>query len=200
MTWVKVCGLRRPEDVEAAAEAGADAIGLVLVESSPRAVSPSTAARLASSSTIPAFVLTLDADPASMTSLLAEIGAAGVQPYGRHADEAARAVLEAGGRVLLPIRVRGPVELGPEVPGSTPLLDAHDGARLGGTGASIDPVHLPPPGSHYVLAGGLGPDNVAAVVAAHRPWGVDASSGLESAPGEKDPTRIASFVKRAKDA
>lgn len=200
MTWVKVCGLRRPDDVEAAAAAGADAVGLVLIDASPRLVSREAAADLAGRSPVPAFILTLDLDPESAADLVHDIGAAGIQPYGESAGDAASAVLQAGGEVLFPLRVRGPVDLSVVAPGATPFLDAYSEHALGGTGRAIDPAFLPPAGARYVLAGGLRPENVADVVAAHRPWGVDASSGLESAPGVKDPARIASFVKRAKDA
>lgn len=200
MTWVKVCGLRRPDDVEAAAAAGADAVGLVLIHSSPRVVSRETAADLAGRSRVPAFILTLDLDPESAADLVHDLGVAGIQPYGEGAGAVASAVLEAGGEVLFPLRVRGPVDLSAVTPGATPFLDAYSEHALGGTGRTIDPTYLPPTGERYVLAGGLRPENVADVVATHRPWGVDASSGLESAPGVKDPARIASFVKRAKDA
>jgi len=198
MTWVKVCGMRTDGDVEAAADAGADALGLNLVPGTPRYLAVDDAGRLASLSRVPAVILTLDARPGELVELLARVGAAGVQPYGDHAPEAARAAAAAGAFVLRPHRVRGPVDLATIPAGHTALLDGYSPRRLGGTGCQVAPEWLPPPGSRYVLAGGLSPSNVADAVSRHRPWGVDASSGLESAPGVKDPARIRSFVRNAK--
>ena len=198
MTWVKVCGMRTVADVEAAAEAGADALGLNLIPGTPRYLEVDDAARLASLSRVPSVILTLDARPHELVELLERVGAAGVQPYGDHAPDAARAAAAAGAFVLRPHRVRGPVDLGTIPTGQTGLLDGYSPDGLGGTGRQVAPEWLPPPGSRYVLAGGLSPSNVAEAVSRHRPWGVDASSGLESAHGVKDPARIRSFVRNAK--
>ena len=198
MTWVKVCGMRNPSDIEAATEAGADAVGLVLVEGTPRYLEVADAAHLASLSRVPSVILTLDAGPERLVDLLGRVGAAGVQPYGDRVPEAARAASEAGAFVLRPIRVRGPVDLATVPPGHTALLDGYSSHGLGGTGKRVDPRWLPSPGSRYVLAGGLDPSNVADAVARYRPWGVDASSGLESSPGVKDHGRIRDFVRNAK--
>ncbi len=198
MTWVKVCGMRTVADVEAAAKAGADALGLNLIPGTPRYLEVEDAARLASLSRVPSVILTLDARPHELVELLERVGAAGVQPYGDHAPDAARAAAAAGAFVLRPHRVRGPVDLGTIPTGQTGLLDGYSAEGLGGTGRQVAPEWLPPPGSRYVLAGGLNPSNVADAVSRHRPWGVDASSGLESAHGVKDPARIRSFVRNAK--
>ena len=198
MTWVKVCGMRTASDLEAAAEAAADVVGLVLVPGTPRYLEVDDAARLASASRLPAVILTLDATPGDLVDLVDRVGAAGVQPYGDHVPEAAHAAAEAGAFVLRPVRVRGPVNLGALPPGHTALLDAYSPDGLGGTGEQVAPEWLPPPGSRYILAGGLKPSNVADAVSRYRPWGVDASSGLESAPGVKDPARIRDFVRNAK--
>ena len=200
MTWVKVCGMRTVGDLEAAAEAGADAVGLVLVDGSPRHISVDEAARLCRATTLPAVILTAGAGPDRLVELVRLVGASGVQPYGECSARAARAAGEAGAFVLRPVRVKGPARLA-DLPGNqTPLLDAYSPDRLGGTGESIPPAWLPPPGTRYVLAGGLDPGNVADAVARYRPWGVDASSGLESSPGVKDPDRIIEFVLNAKGA
>ena len=198
MTWVKVCGLRTPADVEATAEAGADAAGLVLVPDTPRFLTVPEASRLAALSVLPSVILTRDMTPERLVETWERVGAAGVQPYGEHQERAGRAAARAGAFVLYPVRVRGPVRLEAIPDGHLALLDGYAPGSLGGAGAEVPGEWLPPPGSRYVLAGGLRPDNVAAAVRARRPWGVDASSGLESAPGFKDPARIAAFVRAAK--
>ncbi len=197
MTWVKVCGLGRESDLEAAAQAGADAVGLVLVEGSPRRLTIDKAARLGARSEVPSVILTRDLKPAELMTAVAKVGAWGIQPYGRHASQAARVAKEAGVFVLWPVHARGPLGHDDLPPEYLPVIDSYSPGQLGGTGRLVPPDWLPT-STRYVLAGGLNPDNVAQAVARHRPWGVDASSGLESVPGLKDPARIIGFVKNAK--
>ena len=199
MTWVKVCGLRTVRDVEVAAEAGADAVGLNLVEQSPRVLTPQRATALAAASDVPVVILTMDLGASALLETIERVGADGAQPYGAYAEEAAEAARAAGKLVLRPIRVRGSVELRRIRDGIIPLLDGYTPEAMGGTGTPVPPEWLPEPGSLYVLAGGLGPDNVADAIWRFRPWGVDASSGLESSPGVKDLDRIRAFVKEAQN-
>ena len=199
MTWVKVCGLRTPEDIVAAEEAGADAVGLMLVASSPRVLTIQRARELAKVATIPAIVLTMDLAPHVLLALLRDVGAHGAQPYGKHAPEAASAVATDGGMALMPIQVRGPVDLDSVPEQSIPLLDGFSSKALGGTGTEVPRQWLPQNDKQYVLAGALSPANVAHAVRTVGPWGVDASSGLESSPGVKDPDLIRAFVEEAKN-
>jgi phosphoribosylanthranilate isomerase len=195
MTWVKVCGLRRPEEVEAAVAAGADAVGFVFYEPSPRNIAPSLARSLGESAGVLTVAVTVDLDADSLLHL-ADLSAVGaVQPHGAHAAEAAAAAVAAGLAVLRPVPVGGPVDLA-AIPGDElPLLDSDS---IGGTGVSFDWSWLDKLDRPFVLAGGLGPDNVAEAIEQVRPWGVDASSGLESAPGVKDLATVAAFVEKAK--
>ena len=199
MTWVKVCGMRSTADLEAAAEAGADAVGMVLIEGSPRCLGVQEAVRLSEKTDLPTVILTSDLGPEQILDLMERIGASGVQPYGEHSDQAARAAEDSGALVLRPTRLQGPVNLDLLPEGQIPLLDSYTPDRLGGTGKTIPASWLPEPGTRYVLAGGLNPSNVAEAVGRYRPWGVDASSGLESSPGVKDPALIMEFVRNAKE-
>lgn len=196
--WVKVCGLRTADDVAVAVEAGADAVGFV-VAPSPRRVDPSLVTRLAATAAVTTFLVTVDLHPDEAEPLLATTGVDGLQPHGAHATAAAIVAEAAGYEVLLPVPVTGPVRPGEAASGFRALLD-RPGPGHGGTGRRFDWALIEPDGSAFVLAGGLGPDNVAVAVATVQPWGVDASTGLESTPGRKDPAKIQAFVAAAKAA
>ena len=201
MTWVKVCGLKRSADVRAAEEAGADAIGLNLVPGSPRLIAPERAAKLVQRSDLPAYLLTVDTTPAELLDLASFIGVTGVQPYGDGVDECVDAAVRAGLGVLLPIRVGdSPVDLMGARSDATPLVDTAEAGIHGGTGRRFDHDLLHTAGRDWVMAGGLSPSNVADAIRAAKPWGVDASSGLELTAGTKDPELITRFVEEAKRA
>jgi len=195
MTWVKVCGLSRPEEVEAAVAAGADAVGFVFYESSPRHVAPALARSLGESAGVLTVAVTVDLDADSLLHLADLAGVGAVQPHGEHAAESSAAAVEAGLAVLRPVRVTGPVDLTAISGDELPLLDSD---TIGGTGKTFDWSWIDALDRPFVLAGGLGPDNVAGAIARVRPWGVDASSGLESAPGVKDLAKVAAFVNQVK--
>ncbi len=200
MTWVKVCGLTEEEDVAAAVTAGADAVGFVLIPESPRFVTPRRAAALAAvAGSVEKVVLTIDLAPDELLAIAAEVGAGGVQPYGADAALAAAVAVAAGLFVLRPVRAAADMVLPPPGEG-IPLLDASDAEVLGGTGRRFDWELATGIERPWVLAGGLGADNVAEAVRALHPWGVDASSGLESAPGVKDHGRVGDFIRKAKQA
>lgn len=198
MTWVKVCGLRTPADVAVALEAGADAIGIV-VAPSPRQVTAERAAELVRRAEgVATYLVTVDAKPAELIDLAGYVGCSGVQPHGAHAGEASSAAVSAGFLVLRPRPVADRPVLD-DIPASQmPLLDTADPMAHGGTGRTFDWSLAEGIDRPYVLAGGLGPGTVATAVARLHPWGVDASSGLESAPGVKDPDLIRAYVQEAK--
>jgi phosphoribosylanthranilate isomerase len=198
--WVKVCGMTRTEDVAAAIAAGADAIGIAMLDRSRRAVDTEVASLLATSAVgrVEVFLL-VDGAPEAAVELAHEVGATGVQPYGPEAGGVALAALEAGLTVLfpIPVAVETPVDLTSLPAGARPLLDTAVAGLTGGTGRTFEWDRAQGV-SGAVIAGGLNPDNVAVAVATARPWGVDASSGLEAEVGIKDHSKVMSFVQAAK--
>jgi phosphoribosylanthranilate isomerase len=203
MTRIKICGLTREPDVDAAVAAGADAIGLVLWERSPRALSVLRAATLARR--LPPFVtpvcLFVNASPALMAEAAAAIPHALFQFHGDETPEQC----EAAGRPYLRA-----ARMAPEIDlldfarrygtASGLLLDAHV-EGYGGGGKVFDwsliPSSVPVP---VVLSGGLSPANVIDGVLRVRPWAVDVSSGVESAKGVKDAALIHRFCDAVRDA
>ncbi len=196
MTWVKVCGLTTASDVGVAIQAGADAVGFVNVPASPRFVPLEQAVRLAEGVSVSTVLLTIDTRPEDLVEMLEHTSISGVQPYGAYREEAARAAVDAGYLVLFPTHP-GPDVVLAGLPG-IPLLDTPSKTKLGGTGQSFDWALAEAMQGEYVLAGGLGPDNVEAAIARVRPWGVDASSRLEKSPGQKDHSMVADFITKAK--
>ena len=197
---MKVCGLTRESDVAAAVDSGADALGFVLAQGSPRQISTERAADLMEGVPVLRILLTVDASIEEMAAAVDAAYPDGLQPYGHHAEEVAAWGSANGLLVLQPLR-RGPTGswgVGTVPEGQIPLLDSASGTELGGTGVPLDWDSLARPDRRFVLAGGLDPSNVATAIATLRPWGVDASTGLESAPGVKDSARVAAFVEEAK--
>jgi len=197
---VKICGLRRRSDVRCAVEAGADAVGFVFVAASRRWVSAESAAALAV--TVPAFVsrvgLFMDAPEQEVRAILDRVPLSLLQFHGR--EEAAYCrrfglpyvkAVSAG-----EITVAEAESAFPDAAGI--LVDSHVPGGLGGTGRTVDWSRVIPGRLPLILAGGLDPTNVAAAVRQVRPWAVDVSSGVESAPGVKDPGAIRQFIAEAK--
>lgn len=200
MTWVKICGLRTSADVKAATDAGADAVGFVLAQDSPRAIRPDLAAQLIIDCELPSFLVTVDASPAEILDLIDFTAASGVQPHGADAAAAALAARRADLAVLRPRHVTADLDLSDIPEDQIPLLDTHVPGSHGGTGERFDPDLLPAIDRRWVMAGGLDPTNVADAIKHLRPYGVDASSRLESSPGHKDHDLIKAFVQEAKQA
>ncbi len=201
MTWVKVCGLTDTVAIDAVVEGGADAAGFVLAEVSPRHVTIERAAHLMEGLPLSRFIVVVDMTVADALMAAEATGADGIQAHGRHAAEVSVAAVERGYLSLYPVRV-GPEGLSDGLsdvePGAIPLLDTYSPAEHGGTGVPFDWSLIGDPGRPFVLAGGLGPDNVARAVATVSPFGVDASSKLESTRGVKDPILIRDFIQEAK--
>lgn len=200
MTWVKVCGLSTEADVAAAVAAGADAVGFVVAEDSPRCVRLDTAAGLARETPIATVLVTVDLEPNDLMRVAATAGVTGVQPHGRHKERAARSAAGEGLFVLEPIPMRSGTPIPAPHEGIVRMFDTYRRDRHGGTGTTFDWALLAGVEPPFVIAGGLTPSNVAAAIDAVGPWGVDASSGLEGEVGVKDHSKVAAFVREAKRA
>lgn len=201
MTWVKICGITSAVARDAAIRGGADALGFVLAPGSPRHLEISTARDLINGVSLPTYIVVADGEPEAVVAVANEVGASGIQAHGTTAAAVAVAALDAGFAVLRPIPVGadGPIDEVKGVPNdAVPLFDTASTVLRGGTGRAF-PWHLVAGVERpFVVAGGLGVDNVREAVAMARPFGVDASSRLESAPGIKDPDTIIAFIEEAK--
>jgi phosphoribosylanthranilate isomerase len=199
---VKICGITRLEDALAAVRLGADALGFNLWPRSKRYVPPAQARAIVRR--LPAFVTAVGVfvDP-TRDEVLRAIDQSGVGVAQLHGDEPPELCASLPVPVLKAIRLTGPQALAQlaayEVQAF--LLDAPS-AGYGGSGTTCDWSLAAAVARELsvVLAGGLGPDNVAEAVRAVRPWAVDVASGVESAPGVKDEERMRRFVERAKEA
>lgn len=195
---VKICGITRAADAQLAAELGATAVGFVFWPGSPRAVTPEAARRIVEGlppelERVGVFV---DADVADVEAIAFHAGLTTVQLQGAETRETVRALAGA-------LRVIKAVGLSDDLTEEALdgwgevrlLLDAHDPVRHGGTGRPIDwdRAAVVARRRPVILAGGLTPANVADAVVRVRPAGVDVSSGVEAAPGVKDPARLKAF-------
>jgi phosphoribosylanthranilate isomerase len=202
-TFVKICGLRRPEDALAAGEAGADAVGLVFHPPSPRCVTLEEARAVVAA--LPPFVavvgLFVDPEPEAVVRALNEVSLDLLQFHGR---ESAALCGRFGRRYLKTLHAAPGVDLAaaaaPHAQAAGILLDAYVPGQPGGTGRRVTLARLPDIPRPVILAGGLDPDNVADAMRTLRPHGVDVSSGVESRPGVKDPARIRAFVAAVREA
>ena len=199
---VKICGITSVADGLAAAEAGADMIGLMFYEGSARRITLAQAGAI--SRALPPSVIRVgvfvNADEALVTRALVECGLGLLQFHG---EEDSDFCTQFGVMSLKAVRVRDADSLKPLENMRTDafLLDAHSRSGRGGTGETFNwdlAVAAKKFGKPIFLAGGLTPENVAAAVRQVRPFAVDVSSGVESAPGKKDPAKMNSFVQAAK--
>ena len=194
--FVKICGITRREDAEAAVTAGADALGFVFWPDSPRFIDPFRARAIVSA--LPTFVTPVGvfvdqpADYVNAVGGLAHLGA--VQLHGEESRDYARTMTRP---VMKAVRLGDDTVAAIETWSArvVVLLDVHDAVRRGGTGRTLDwgaaaAVIAAARGRKIVLAGGLTADNVGEAIARVRPFGIDVSSGVEAAPGIKDHGRL----------
>jgi phosphoribosylanthranilate isomerase len=201
MVAVKICGVTCVQDAELCIAAGADAIGLNFCAASPRCVSLEAAREIVSA--VAGRVLTVgvfvDASHAEITALRTSTGIACVQLHGAEPPELLARLLPHAYKA---IRVRDATSLAEarRYAGDHVLLDAYVPGAAGGTGTTFE-WQLATEFARerlVTLAGGLHPSNVAAAIARVRPFCVDVASGVERAPGRKDPDLVQAFVAAAK--
>jgi phosphoribosylanthranilate isomerase len=201
---VKICGITRMEDAEAAVEAGAGALGFVFWPKSPRYIDPHRARAIVSG--LPAFVVPVgvfvNQPAAHVKGVAALVGLGAVQLHG---DEDVLYVAAMTHPVIKAVAL-DPAAGGPAVDvwpkRTTLLLDVHDPVNRGGTGRTLDWAAAAPIAARRrtLLAGGLTPDNVGDAIARVRPFGIDVSSGVERTPGVKDPVRIRALFEAINDS
>jgi len=201
-TRVKICGITRPADALAAAQAGADAIGLVFYPPSPRYLSLERAREIRD--LLPPFVQTValfvNADGAQVSQVIGRVHPAMLQFHG---DEAPDFCAQFGLPFVKACRMKQGVSaleyLRPFSSAAAWLFDSHV-PEYGGVGESFDWSLVPATDKPVILSGGLSRDKVAEAIRRVRPWGVDVSSGVESAKGIKDAAKIAAFIAEVRNA
>jgi phosphoribosylanthranilate isomerase len=212
MTWVKICGMTNLEDSLTAVDAGADAVGFVFYEKSPRCVSVETVREIVEK--LPEHVekvgVFVNVRP-NVADVSKQAGLTIAQIY-CHTQPA----LTDEYLVKLPCRVIPAISLGTvgenELLGFhvsdrvrnhivATLIDSGNSERPGGTGQQFDWNVMAdlPADMNFVVAGGLRPDNVGEAIRILRPWGVDVASGVEARPGKKDPEGVRAFVKAVRE-
>jgi len=193
---VKICGITNRGDALAAVDGGASALGFNFYPQSPRYIAPEAARDILAA--LPADVVKVGVfvnEPATaVASLAGELGLDVVQLHGESAE------IPAGLRVWRAVAVAPGFDVASldTLPAEAFLLDAPAGSLHGGTGRSFDWSLARGARRQVIIAGGLDETNVRRAIEDARPWGVDACSRLESAPGQKDHHRMAQFLKAAR--
>ncbi|MGI9050937.1 MAG: phosphoribosylanthranilate isomerase [Rubrobacteraceae bacterium] len=203
MNMIKVCGITNPEDARLAASAGADAIGLIFAES-PRRVSVDEASRIAAD--LPDGVLKVgvfvNSEPEEVLRVARKAGLDYAQLHGDEGPEDVTDLRTGGLKIIKAVRVRdaGSLEAMEEYEADLYLLDAYSEKARGGTGERFDWAVTKSLRGHgnIVVSGGLTPENVREAIEFFEPYGVDASSSLEEAPGKKNGERVRRFISAAK--
>jgi phosphoribosylanthranilate isomerase len=207
---VKICGLSTPETLEAALTAGVDLVGFVFVAKSPRYIDIDAARSLGiqTGGRAKKVALLVDPDDRTVAQVLNALNADFLQLHGQESPERVSLLRrQAGVPIIKAVGVAAAADLAAIRPylgiADRILIDAKPPAAAaypGGHGASFDWSILTAlePGLPFILSGGLNPENVMSALARVRPWGIDVSSGVERAPGQKDNARIAQFVANAR--
>jgi phosphoribosylanthranilate isomerase len=210
---IKICGLRDPDQAVAIARLGASALGVIAVAASPRYVTPDAVARLrrqldAEAIAVPLVGVFAEPAPADLDAYVEVGGIGAIQLHREESPQFCAQVRERFPQLELikALRIRQPADLARADNYrdcvDTLLLDAWHPEQLGGTGESLDWNWLEQfrPGLPWLLAGGIGPANVAEAIARACPDGVDLSSAVERAPADKDLDRVAELMSAIRQA
>jgi phosphoribosylanthranilate isomerase len=198
-TRIKICGIREAGHARVAADAGADALGFVFYEKSPRHLAPAAAARIAAQ--LPPFVMAVGLFVNPSESEVREVlGAVALDVLQFHGDETPEFCERFARPYVRVVRMEAGTDLVEYAHrfsrARALILDAHVPGQPGGTGKTFDwadiPRDLPIP---LILSGGLTAANVGRAVREVRPWAVDVSSGVEASRGVKDPGKIVEFIR-----
>lgn len=199
--FVKICGITRPADAIAAGAVGADAIGLNFVPESRRCIDLSTARAIVGSTPAGAMRIGVfrNHPTAEILDIVASLDLDGAQLHGHHPPEETAAIAAAVRILILAMTVDDvPLRSLNHYPKHVVMLDG----PASGSGQTFDwsTIGDLTATRRVLLAGGLTPDNVADAIHHVHPWGVDVATGVETAPGLKDPDAIGRFVTRARTA
>jgi phosphoribosylanthranilate isomerase len=215
MTWVKICGITNLEDALVAADAGADAVGFVFYEKSPRYVEPEQVRQIVSKlpDSIEKVGVVVNETEDRICAIADQARLTAAQMHGDDEDPhvADLVVARRPLKVLAAISMRHPKPEGWAMTWERDnlyafLVDSGGWGELGGTGepfdwsASLPSLNTIKTLSNLVVAGGLTPENVVEAMGILHPWGVDVSSGVEARPGKKDPEKVRAFVKAVREA
>ncbi|NVO00130.1 MAG: phosphoribosylanthranilate isomerase [Geobacteraceae bacterium] len=201
MVKIKICGITNLEDARAAVDAGADALGFVFYDKSPRNINPALAAQIIAK--LPPFIQTVGLFVNEETEKINwTADYCGIDVVQLHGDETPEDCLEVNRRVIKAFRIQNNISIEPlkhyQVSGF--LLDAWSPDAYGGTGRTFN-WELAQAAKQYgpvILAGGLSPENIIEAITVVHPYAVDVSSGVESEPGKKDAAKVMEFIRLAK--
>lgn len=203
MIFVKICGIKELDDALAAVEAGADALGFNFWRPGERYIAPHAAGRIIER--LPAVIMKVgvfvDEEPEEVRRIARETGLSAVQLHGRETPEYVTGLSSIKSWKAFRVDESFQAARLAAYQVDAFLLDGA-GAAPGGNAAPFDWARAREAREfgRVILAGGLGPDNVAAAIRAAEPWGVDVASGVESAPGRKDQARMRQFIEAARGA
>ena len=200
--FIKICGMTRLSDALHAVEHGANALGFVFWPDSPRYIGPEHAAEIIAA--LPEGVMRVGVFVnESVEGIRGVMSRTGITAVQLHGDEPAAYAAAVGAPVLRAVAVERAADTFAAWPAEIMfLLDAADPVRRGGTGVRVnwDLAASLIGDRRVILAGGLTASNVAEAICAVQPFGVDVSSGVEDAPGIKNPEKVAQFLARARSA